>query len=105
MVMPGPMFPRLGSLLVTMANLSDFGSHAKSVTVSGKFKYGLSPGFGSVGEGMGPLTFNFNDLHRVLFLPHAEDLEVAVRRLLRFSEMINLDAQVRAALLPVKLGL
>lgn len=51
------------------------------------------------------LTLKLNDLYRVVFFAHSEDLEVAEDGLLRFRVAIDLHTKEVALVLPVKLAL
>ena len=77
MVIPGPIFPRLGSLLVTMANLSPLGSHAKSVTVSEMQNVVIGFGvFRSLNQ-LGRLTLEFNYFNWGILFADKEDFKIA----------------------------
>ena len=82
-----------------MANLSPFGSHEKSKTVSG----------GDVNTSHAiPVrspTFVFYDFNREILIPHSEDLKIAEDGFLRPCVTVDLHAEEVALVLPVQLTL
>ena len=98
MVTPAPGFPRLGSLLDTMAKRSPFGSHEKSVTVSmcracqRKEQQKQARNH----------TFELDNFYWEVLFAHAEYLEVAEHRFFSLGVAINPDTEEVAPILPIQ---
>ena len=103
MVIPGPGFPKLGSLLDTIANRSPRGSQEKSVTVSVRNrpnKEDVSPPNTRTGYAK-YRTFQFDNFDWEVLLTNSEDLQVAEYGLLGLCVPVNFDAQEITLILPV----
>lgn len=83
-----------------MANLSPFGSHEKSKTVSGSERELVS----NRTHARAP-TFVFDNFYREILVPHAEDLEVTEYGFLRLCVTIHLHAEKVTLVLPVQFAL
>ena len=101
MVMPGPGFPRLGSLLEMMAKRSPFGSHENSVTASVRSEMRFAIAVSTVIL----RTLELDDFYREVLLPDTEDLEVAKDGLLGFGVAVDFNTEEIALVLPEQLTL
>jgi hypothetical protein len=98
--MPGPVFPKFGSLLDTMTKRSPFGSHEKSSTVSENSHISARLRV----EGY-RLSLEFYDFYGIVFFAHSEYFEIAEECLPCLRMPVNLDAEKVTLVLPVELAL
>jgi len=98
-VIPGPGFPRFGSLLETIAKRSPFGSQEKSVTVSKNLLSGMQH------EVRFSLTFQLHYFNWKVLLTYSEDFKTAEYRFLGFRVTVHFNTQKVTLVLPMQFAL